>query len=555
MLDLLHTEELYKRKITSPSDVDKIKADDSTFLTEVIKGMEEKLEALTRKTIILNASTEQVSKKVKLELPILFSKTSSLDATIGKQVKDEMADFAAPTVWSSIVMLTTLYHDTQCQVQDLPHIVSNIKQDFIIEMSRKLDQKVARSSDDTMGKLVQLKKLVVTSLDQIGSRFQFESTRFDNLIAKVVSVEQEMLSAPHSQQNVNVKQVIEYADAEINVLRNSMSEMNRKLDELIADTHQDAIKFNGFGFRRYEEAAAWLETHSPDHKFGLIVDVHMVFEHLYSAAEKTVPALQQLKKIEMTNMSQGVAVSSFDQPIPKLLCDGTGYSVVQTDESYFDRVKSFKEWDAPHTGYRARLKQDLRTFDAAHCQLVANNTLPQSALHATASLSRTYSISWIEAFIIFIDDTYAELTQAKFSAVRGWSLITRLAYCILVEVSAPRNGIKQTFTTGRNDLIAKQFFWSIIQSQDLMANYKDKSFKNDPSVSSEYVKFLVMNTGMDLVDQLVKRVTVLEEKINGLIKDVKVAESKSSTASNGVSSLTKAIETLTKRVSSLESKK
>jgi hypothetical protein len=107
-----------------------------------------------------------------------------------------------------------------------------------------------------------------------------------------------------------------------------MSEINWTIDELIADTYQEAIKFNGFGFRRYEEAAAWLETHSQDHKFGLIVDVNMVFEHLYSAAEKTVPALQLLKQIDMTDMFQGISVSSFDQQIPKLLCDGTGYSVV-----------------------------------------------------------------------------------------------------------------------------------------------------------------------------------------------------------------------------------
>jgi hypothetical protein len=142
----------------------------------------------------------------------------------------------------------------------------------------------------------------------------------------------------------------------------------------------------------------------------------MVFKHLYSAAEKTVPALQQLKKIEIADMSQGVAVSSFDQPIPKLSCDATGYSVVQVDESFFERVQSYKEWDAPHTGYRAHLKNDMKSFDLAHKQLVLNHTLPSSPLQATASLSQTYSISWIEEFIIFIDDTYSKLTQAKFSA-------------------------------------------------------------------------------------------------------------------------------------------
>jgi 3-methyladenine DNA glycosylase AlkC len=100
MLALMHTEDLYKQKVVSPSDLDKIKTTDLVFLTEVIQGMEEKLEAVTRKTSILYASTEQVAKKVKVELPIIFSKTSSLDATIGKQVNGEKTEFVAPTLWS-----------------------------------------------------------------------------------------------------------------------------------------------------------------------------------------------------------------------------------------------------------------------------------------------------------------------------------------------------------------------------------------------------------------------------------------------------------------------
>jgi hypothetical protein len=524
------------------ADVDKIKTADLSFLSEVILGMEEKLEAVTRKTIILNASAEQVSNKIKVELPILFSKTSSLDATIGQQVKSEKSELIAPTVWSSIAMLTTLFHDTQCQVQDYPKMVGEMRKRLVDELGIKFDQRMTITNDYTMRKLVELKDLVVSSLEKIGNRFQHESFRSADMMSKITNIERNQAGmSGGNQQNLDAIYVKDYAEAEFNAVRQLMGEMSRKIDELIADTHQDAIKFNGFGFRRYEDAAAWLEAHSPDHKFGLIVDVHMVFEHLYSSAEKTVPALQQLKKIEMTDMSQGIAVSSFDQPIPKLLCEYTGYSVVLVDESYFDRVKSFKEWDTPHTGYRARLKQDLRSFELSHKQLVLNNTLPSSSLQAVASLSRTYSISWIEAFIIFIDDTYDELTQAKFSAARGWSLITRLACRILMEVSAPRNGIKQTFTTGRNDLIAKQIFWSIIQSHDIMAKYKDQSFKNDATVSSDYVKFLVMNTGMDLVDQLVKRVSALEDQVKILVKEVKVAESMSSTASNGVSTATKAI--------------
>jgi hypothetical protein len=339
MLALLPTEEIYKRKVTGPSEVEKVKTNDPVFLTKVIQGIEEKLEAATQNTMMINAEAEQVPKRVKLELPILFSKASSLDATIGKQMKNKVSEYVAPTVWSSIALLTTLYRDTQCQVQDFPRLANVMRYDVTKEMDQKIDQTISRkltsSSEDALGKLGDLKNLVVSSLEQIGNCFQYKTSRSDEVRAKVVSMVRNQQGVS-SQGNFSASYFKDYADDQINVVREAMSEMNRKIDDRIADTHQDAIKFNGFGFRQYEEAAVWLETHSPKRKFGLIVDVHMVVEHLYSSAEKTVPALQHLKKIDMTDISQGVAVSSFDQLIPKLLCDGTNYGVVQTDESYFD---------------------------------------------------------------------------------------------------------------------------------------------------------------------------------------------------------------------------
>jgi hypothetical protein len=89
----------------------------------------------------------------------------------------------------------------------------------------------------------------------------------------------------------------------------------------------------------------------------------------------------------------------------------------------------------------------------------------------------------------------------------------------------------------------------------VMASFKDESCKNDPSVSSEYVKFLIMNTGMDVVDQLSKKVTLLDERVPGLIKEVKIADAKAATASNNASIASKAVEALTRRIAALESKK
>jgi hypothetical protein len=62
---ILPTHELYKQKIVSHTDMEEIKDVDSEFLVNVIQGMDEKLEELTQRTVILDAVTEQVSIKGK----------------------------------------------------------------------------------------------------------------------------------------------------------------------------------------------------------------------------------------------------------------------------------------------------------------------------------------------------------------------------------------------------------------------------------------------------------------------------------------------------------
>jgi hypothetical protein len=125
----------------------------------------------------------------------------------------------------------------------------------------------------------------------------------------------------------------------------------------------------------------------------------------------------------------------------------------------------------------------------------------------------------------------------------------------LIEVAAPRNGVKHNFVTGRNDIIVKQIFWAVIRSHDIMARYKRMGLKNDPSVSSEYVKFLVMNTGMDAIDAIEKKQESLEVQVKSLTKEVKVADTKAASALNGADCVKSSVEALAKRVSSLESKK
>jgi hypothetical protein len=175
-------------------------------------------------------------------------------------------------------MLTTMIHETQAQLYSNPRLANAIKDEVSKEVFENIDQSVIRPVIKTENSLQVLKALVVTSLQQIGNRFQHEAGRADALQVKVTNMERNHTGSYGALQvNRGSEEAKAYADSQFNIVRDIMGDLSRKIDKIIEDTHQDAIKFNGFGFKRFDEAAAWLEIHSPDHKFGLIVDAHIGF--------------------------------------------------------------------------------------------------------------------------------------------------------------------------------------------------------------------------------------------------------------------------------------
>jgi hypothetical protein len=65
-----------------------------------------------------------------------------------------------------------------------------------------------------------------------------------------------------------------------------------------------------------------------------------------------------------------------------------------------------------------------------------------------------------------------------------------------------------------------------------MARYKRHNYKDDPTVSSELVKFLAVNTGFEALYTLVGRVSVLEESMAALKKEAQASIKLSASAAN-----------------------
>lgn len=81
------------------------------------------------------------------------------------------------------------------------------------------------------------------------------------------------------------------------------------------------------GFWTIANSNAWLETELRKHPSSLIVNVHMVLEHIHYALEgiDTIATMEKVYKIKVTCIADSVAMTLFDTKTPKFFCKVQGH--------------------------------------------------------------------------------------------------------------------------------------------------------------------------------------------------------------------------------------
>lgn len=333
-----------------------------------------------------------------------------------------------------------------------------------------------------------------------------------------------------------------------------MIAMETKLSGLMAKGDERAIKFAGLGFLCIGDSKAWLELALKKHPSGLIVDVHMVFEHIHYALEgiDTISTMEKLYKIKVACIADSVAMTSFDTKTPKFFSKVQGHRVLKGDASYFDLISCHADWSDVGTGFKMRLQEALSEFQEAHSSFIDQSVEIGSRPHTLAHAALTESSAWIIGFIQFMDEYYRELSKAKFGSSKAWHVTTRLAKRILDDVGTQRYGVQNAFHVGDSWQICQHIVWAVLKSHDTMTQYKRLNFKNHPSISTELVKFLAINTSFEAIEKLTAKVCVLECEAAETKKLLGAATKASSSAANKADEVKKLSDSLIKRITKLE---
>jgi hypothetical protein len=122
----------------------------------------------------------------------------------------------------------------------------------------------------------------------------------------------------------------------------------------------------------------------------------------------------------------------------------------------------------------------------------------------------------------------------------------------LDDVGTQRYGVQNAFHVGDSRQICQQIVWAVIKGHDTMSEYKRLNFKNHPSIATELVKFLAINTSFEAIKKLTGKVAVLKLEASETKKKLNCSEKASSAAGNRADKAKKLSNQLTKRVAKLE---
>ena len=325
----------------------------------------------------------------------------------------------------------------------------------------------------------------------------------------------------------------------------------------LQDNVEGSIKFHDLGFKSYDDGRSWLESFCPDAHFGFLIDFATAMEHI----QRQINGKEQLKTMHdyfklkfMTTHAEAVAISSFEFAIPRFFCETGGHRVHTPNMSYFSEIKGYDQWSDPLDGFKQRWKTELVEFKRAHLKTIGDATYLNSAFRTMCKVSLTMTVGWSLGLIDFIDNTYETYSQGKFGPKKAWHIASKLALCLIREITRPRIGAINSFVAGKQDIVAAHIFWRTLQSLDKMSEVEQLDFENHPAISTELVKFLSMHTSVEAVEKLQSQQSELVSDMKDLKKEVGLAAKNSSTNGNKVTEFAPKLTALIKRVEKLEKK-
>lgn len=540
-------------------------------LADMIKRLDIKAEVTS---LVLSKMAEKIDEHADIvteEFAMLLTRIQKNESVIGVKVQPANSNFDAPTVWSSVATIGAGINEVQSAL--LAARAESVKS--LVELEKRIAEAVDEQFRETFESATMILSQETSEIkDNVAKNSTAISTTNDTLLLLARGAAKLKDEVTELRQELAMLKMVTAESAgtsttddtsvlsDISSIKVMLKSMGQRIDTVVEGRENKSIKFFGLTFRGHGEAESWVSDNLDSDSYGLIVDAHLALEHVYQQAfsdEGAIKELNVLYKIKIDNIAQSLAISSFDYAVPRFFSApvttaGKKPKIKKPDSSHFDNIDSFEDWDLPIMGFRAKLKEELEDFEETHLRMIGEILSTDAPAYRIATMSVQASVTWIQSFITYLDETYMETSRLQsFTPARAWQLVTQIGRRILNEVGSPRIGVRKLFRVGDNAKIAQAMFWPMVQSHEIMSRFKKANFKDDPAISNEFMKFLATNSGStDGLAPINSKLTKLESEIKESAKVAKGASTSATNSANKADEVKKTLTSLIQRITILE---
>ena len=273
-------------------------------------------------------------------------------------------------------------------------------------------------------------------------------------------------------------------------------------------------------------------------------------------ADKTLKAIQLRINLKLTTGGEGSVIESLSNARPRLFHSGAPTMTYTRNVSRLNKLQRHSDWESMGGGgvrehIVARLNE-LNLSISQDIETAFGTSLEKQTARLVSMVCLTASVTAITQLVGAVDAIYKKLyRESKFSSESAWCLTMQILDKICEELYVPKATVLQSATLDDVGSMCNHLLWAAFKSLDLMGVYVGYSFQNHRSVSTEFIRFLATNSGLEKIDQIVEQLVTIKEGVTKATSDAKAASQKADTAANKAD-LVLELTAATRRIKALE---
>ena len=288
--------------------------------------------------------------------------------------------------------------------------------------------------------------------------------------------------------------------------------------------------------------------------FGVFVDPYTILQRITSyrdvASESVIKDMKTRRDVQIT-ADEEIAIASFDKPLPKLF---RGVSNDNSPRSWVPGIPTKTRWEDEYgmAGVKLTILNNLDNVSdglaSAIEARISDTTTDSRECQALARELVASSISFLKSLCTFISETNRNLVNAGFNEGSAWDLVCKLVHRIFArDCHVVRGSVSEHLDASEKKAMAVNVLWATLSTHQIIKEYTSHGIENHPSIASEYVRFLVANSGLSKLDKMEKKLVTAEKEIVDMKKDLKEARRIADKSTTRLDDLVRTVKDLKKK--------